>query len=235
MAFPLWSWCTEKRDITQALHTYTLIHQRLLIETPGCPLGDRACKPPLKSSCHYPHSPPPDHCPFLPALQFISALFRSFLPPLVRPRTLRYTPKKQSLTHACKQISENACPHTWHSFRAGLVGSSMHSLWAILASPYVLPVVHRSSFNLYKNKNTRYQHRVDKGFSWALSLVFYLLLLDFQIFCEHSVWFIHFQSYFSPSTAMCFKVIFMHSSFSIFPLVICTGHLAQETISAEVK
>lgn len=150
MAFPLWSWCTEKRYITQALHTYTLMHQRLLIETPGCPLGDRARKPPLKSSCHYPHSPPPDHCPFLPALQFISELFRSFLPPLVRPRTLRYTPKKQSLTHACKQISENACPHTWHSFRAGLVGSSMHSLWAILASPYVLPVVHRSSFNLYR-------------------------------------------------------------------------------------
>lgn len=124
------------------------MHQRLLIETPGCPLGDRACKPPLKSSCHYPHCPPPDHCPFLPALQFISAL--SFFPSTSCPRTLQYTPKKQSLTHACKQISENACPHTWHSFRAGLVGSSMHSLWAILASPYVFPVVHRSIFNLYR-------------------------------------------------------------------------------------
>lgn len=186
------------------------------------PTGGQSVQAPVKVKLSLPPLPSPRSLPIFASSSVYQCALPLF-PSTSCPRTLQYTPKKQSLTHACKQISENACPHTWHSFRAGLVGSSMHSLWAILASPYVFPVVHWSIFNLYRIRTQgtsmertrvslgpRLWSSISVGFSdflWTFSLV-----------------------YFSPSTALCFKVVFMHSSFSIFPLVICTGHLAQEQL-----
>lgn len=184
------------------------------------PTGGQSVQAPVKVKLSLPPLPSPRSLPIFASSSVYQCALPLF-PSTSCPRTLQYTPKKQSLTHACKQISENACPHTWHSFRAGLVGSSMHSLWAILASPYVFPVVHRSIFNLYRirTQGTR------QGF--LLGLVFGLLFASVGF--SDFLWTFSLV-YFSPSTALCFKVVFMHSSFSIFPLVICTGHLAQEQL-----
>lgn len=113
------------------------------------PTGGQSVQAPVKVKLSLPPLPSPRSLPIFASSSVYQCALPLF-PSTSCPRTLQYTPKKQSLTHACKQISENACPHTWHSFCAGLVGFSMHSLWAILASPYVFPVVHRSIFNLYR-------------------------------------------------------------------------------------